>query len=163
MGPEETHLLGTRWENNSCAYDAVLTILFNTWHQNPVYLNTTIWQQMGNTELNMLVTGFNQLLYISQPSLETIREDMRYHFANLSSTMFCFGHYTSVHIIFLTLLKSTMPITATTRWCTNANHAVFHESMVSNSMITVSASLQPQSLQNIMNHFQELVPSRCQS
>ena len=27
--------IGTQWQNNSCAYDAVITILFNIWHDNP--------------------------------------------------------------------------------------------------------------------------------
>jgi hypothetical protein len=117
---------------------------------------------MGNIELNMLVTGFNQLLHDPQHSLEIIRENMRQHFANISDVLFHFGSYTSVHNIMLTILRSNIPITKTTRQCTNPNHTMYHESEVKNAMIKVSSTAAPtQSLQHIMNHFQEPLPSRC--
>ncbi|KAF8222015.1 hypothetical protein L208DRAFT_1324653, partial [Tricholoma matsutake] len=121
----------------SCAYDAILAILFNTWHQNPAYY-TTIWQQIVSTELNMLVTGFNQLIDNTQVSLETIRENMRHHFASLSDSSFHYGHYTSVHNIFLTLLQRKTAVTKTTRQCMNSNHAMFHETTVRNAQLLVA-------------------------
>ncbi|KAF8229110.1 hypothetical protein L208DRAFT_1178375, partial [Tricholoma matsutake] len=143
----------------SCAYDAILAILFNTWHQDPAYY-TTIWQQIVNTELNMLVTGFDQLINNPQVSLETIRETMRHHFASLSDSAFHYGHYTSVPSIFLTLLQRETAVTKTTRGCMISNHAVFHETTVINAMIKVCSAEPSQSLQSIMNHFQEPLPSR---
>jgi hypothetical protein len=123
-----------------------------------------IWQQMGNIELNMLVTEFNQLLHNPQHSLETIRANMRQHFANISNVLFHFESYTSVYNIMLTTLQTNIPIKKNTRQCTNPNHTMYHESEVNNAMFKVSFAAAPaQSLQNIMNHFQEPLPSRCQT
>ena len=112
---------------------------------------------MGNTKLTTLVTEFGQLVNSLQPSLQTIRENMRRHFANLSDTMFHFGHYTSVHNIFLTLFRSIMPVTKTRRQCTNPDHAVFHESTVNNAMIRVSATVPAQSI--CTTHYESLTRS----
>jgi hypothetical protein len=120
-----------------------------------------IWQQMGNIELNMLVTEFNQLLHNPLHSLETIRENIRQHFANISNVLFHFRSYTSVHNIMLTILQTNIPITKTTRQYINPNHIMYHES---DAMFKVSSAAAPaQSLQNIINHFQEPLPSRCQT
>ncbi|KAF8231790.1 hypothetical protein L208DRAFT_1275577 [Tricholoma matsutake] len=161
LEPSRKHV-GIIWENNSCAYDAVLTILFNTWNCNPIHYTAT-WQLMRNTQLNILVTEFNRLIDNPQLSLDIVRESMRHHFAGLSDALFHFGHYTSVHNLFLTLLKSDYPITRTTRQCINLNHATFHESTVNSAMIRVSTQPDSYSLQTIINHFQELLPSRCQT
>ncbi|KAF8229842.1 hypothetical protein L208DRAFT_1016193, partial [Tricholoma matsutake] len=53
--------LGTTWQNNSCPYDAVITILFNVWCQDPANY-TAMWQQMGSGKLNLLAAGFEQLI-----------------------------------------------------------------------------------------------------
>ncbi|TFK57944.1 hypothetical protein BDN72DRAFT_738809, partial [Pluteus cervinus] len=34
---------GTQWQNNSCAYDSIVTVLYNVWKANPVY-----WTQVFN-------------------------------------------------------------------------------------------------------------------
>jgi hypothetical protein len=119
---------------------------------------------MENIELNMLVTEFNQLLHNPQHSLEAIRENMRQHFANISNVLFHFGSYTSVHNIMLTILQTNIPITKDTRQCTNPNHTIYHEPEVNNAIFKVSSAAAPaQFLQNIINHFQEPLPSKCQT
>ena len=141
---------GTTWQNNSCAYDAVITILFNVWQQNPANY-TAIWQQMGSHELSLLVVGFRQLINNPQLSLETIRDPVRQHFATLSDTHFHFGQYTSAHNLLLTLLITRFPITRTTRRFINPAHATLNESITANAVVKVSTP--PYSLQAIVNHF----------
>jgi hypothetical protein len=74
---------GTHWSNNSCAYDAVITVLFNTWRENPPLHNIT-WSEINNDLISGLVYGFNKhvngaaLLQVGeqQPSLEEVCECM---------------------------------------------------------------------------------------
>ena len=126
---------GTTWQNNSCAYDAVITILFNVWQQNPANY-TAIWQQMGSHELSLLVVGFRQLINNPQLSLETIRDTVRQHFATLSDTHFRFSQYTSAHDLLLTLLTTQFPITRTTQQCINSAHATLNESITAVTLVT---------------------------
>lgn len=129
--------LGTIWQNNSCAYDAVITILFNVWHQDPENY-TAMWQQMGSRELNLLAAGFEQLTASPGLSMETVRYGMRRHFATLSDSHFRLGQYTSVHNLLLTLLSTQFSVTRTTRRCINPVHAALNESVTANAVIKVS-------------------------
>jgi hypothetical protein len=49
--------VGTQWQNNSCAYDAVFTILFNVWRENPISMQAD-WQEIQSVELNELLNAF---------------------------------------------------------------------------------------------------------
>ena len=78
-----THLsvpIGTQWQNNSCAYDAVFTVLFNIWHEDRASAELC-WQELESDLLNSLVNAFNTHESIpstqSQYSLEDIRDFMR--------------------------------------------------------------------------------------
>ena len=93
--------LGTRWSNNSCAYDAVFVILFNIWRENPI-ASSTLWRTLESELLDMLITSFETHVSFhasgtSQQSqhfsLEEIKDFMRRRLARIS-TEFIFGHYT---------------------------------------------------------------------
>lgn len=49
---------GTQWSYNSCAYDAVVTVLFNTWKE-VAQLNTITWAEINNNLMTELILGFN--------------------------------------------------------------------------------------------------------
>ncbi|KAF8239176.1 hypothetical protein L208DRAFT_1475488 [Tricholoma matsutake] len=129
------------------------------WHQNPVN-HSAMWQQMGSTQLNLLIASF-QLIINPQLSLETVRETMRLRFATLSNTYFHCGQCTSVHNILLTLLNTNFSVIKITQHCVNPAHATLNETTTTTAVIQVSTP--PQSLQAIINHFQEVLPSRCPS
>ncbi|KAF8225702.1 hypothetical protein L208DRAFT_1504476 [Tricholoma matsutake] len=93
--------IGMQWQNNSCAYDAIFTILFNVWRKNP--LSTQVdWQEIQSVELNELLNVFQ--LHESIPdgpsgpqyTLDQIREYMRHCLAQISAS-FTFSEYASVH------------------------------------------------------------------
>ncbi|KAF8224927.1 hypothetical protein L208DRAFT_1308350, partial [Tricholoma matsutake] len=49
--------VGTQWHNNSCAYDATVTTLFNIWREEPT--STTVsWQAIGSDHLRTLTQSF---------------------------------------------------------------------------------------------------------
>ena len=49
--------LGTRWQNNSCAYDAVITLLFNIWRGDAIS-ETESWGELQSGLLNFLTQSF---------------------------------------------------------------------------------------------------------
>ena len=155
--------LGTIWQNNSCAYDAVITILFNIWREDPL-ATTGIWQTMGNIELNSLLACFS--LHTSMPqsqsqqfTLENIRDYMRRRLACISPT-FAFGQYASVSNILLHLLDTSSTVTTNTRRCITHGHMATHESNVATAMISVSGE-HGRTVQQNINESQITLSSRC--
>ena len=51
--------LGTRWQNNSCAYDAVITLLFNIWHEDAIS-ETDSWGELQCELLDSFTQGFHK-------------------------------------------------------------------------------------------------------
>jgi hypothetical protein len=49
--------VGTQWSNNSCAYDAVITVLFNIWHDLH-HTHQALWTNLGNNPMISLLNGF---------------------------------------------------------------------------------------------------------
>jgi len=109
--------VGTQWRNNSCAYDAVITVLFNIWQDNPVTV-TEDWHEFQCNLLDLLAQRFHshESMVINRSasqrfSFDQIREYMRHHLARIS-TNFSFGSYASVHCIFEQFLCTQQPVTS---------------------------------------------------
>ena len=50
--------LGIRWQNNSCTHDALFTVLFNIWRENPL-LTTESWGELQCDLLDLLTQAFH--------------------------------------------------------------------------------------------------------
>jgi hypothetical protein len=105
--------LGTQWQNNSCAYDAIITILFNMWSDpNP----EAAMEDTHCVMFNDLIQSFHtHERYRVNPqagspaySLEQIRELFRRRLARLSQE-FTFGLYASVQSIADYLFRASQP------------------------------------------------------
>jgi len=94
--------IGTQWQNNSCAYDAVCMVLFNVWHEDPAETMQS-WNELDNEILNSLTTAFNSHVDIhtglTSHSLEEICDEFRRRLEIIDSSEFPFGDYASVHAI----------------------------------------------------------------
>jgi hypothetical protein len=75
--------IGLQWQNNSCVYDAILTILFNVWHENPETI-LRVWNELGNEHLDFLITVFKSCIHYHMGmnfyNLEEIQDFMRHQF-----------------------------------------------------------------------------------
>jgi len=118
--------VGTQWQNNSCAYDAVITVLFNIWQDNPVTV-TEDWHEFQCNLLDLLAQRFHrhESMVINRSashrfSLDQIRESMRHHLARIS-TNFSFGSYASVHCIFEQFLCTQQPVIVADIVCPNGH------------------------------------------
>jgi hypothetical protein len=158
--------LGTRWSNNSCAYDAVFVILFNIWRENPI-ASSTSWRTLESELLDLLITSFEthdsfpaSLSGTSQHfSLEEIRDFMRRRLARIS-TEFIFGRYTSVQCIIERFFKTRYPVTISDLMCPNGHVVDRHRSPTSSCEIIVFA--QPgTSLQYCIDNFTHSTASKC--
>ena len=159
--------LGTQWQNNSCAYDAIITILFNMWSD--PHPATTSLEDTQCSVFDALVKSFHshesRQVESGTPvfSLEQIREFLRRRLARMSQE-FTFGSYTSVQSL-AEFLFSTQEIITTSRvFCSEGhNDGVIgrnHESSTSNYQIIILATTE-MSLQAYMDNFRLELASRC--
>ncbi|KAF8867602.1 hypothetical protein BD779DRAFT_1464056 [Infundibulicybe gibba] len=106
---------GTQWRDNSCAYDAIVTILYNIWNDECDLW--TGWLNSINREcLGVLANGLRNHqrgLY----SLEGVRDYFRRTLHRLAPETFPWGGYTSVHQILDRTLKTSAPVLRSSLEC----------------------------------------------
>jgi len=94
--------IGMQWQNNSCAYNAICTVLFNVWHKDPAK-TTLLWNEIDNNILNTLTAAFASHADIhtgsASYSLEQIRNNLRHRLMRINNDEFPLGGYASVHAI----------------------------------------------------------------
>ena len=157
--------LGTWWQNNSCAYDAVITLLFNIWREDAIS-ETDSWGKLQCELLDSLTQCFlkhedNQVASASESvrtfTLEQIRDFIRRCLARFSME-FTFGRYASVHSVTEQLLKTCEPVTISDIYCPNSHDINRHPSSTSNCEIIISGG---PSLQACMDNFAFETHTRC--
>ena len=168
LSPRVLVPLGTRWRNNSCAYDAICTVFFNVWQENPAEI-TLSWNELGNDLLNTLSTAFNSSchdlhLHITSASyaLEQIRDDFRHRLASIGDE-FAFGEYASVHAIMDRLLVSEEPVLRSVHRCRD-NHMVDTDECFSRSCEIVmmgASALTGRSIQEYMGDLSTALSVTC--
>ena len=165
LSPRVLVPIGTRWRNNSCAYDAICTVLFNVWRENPAE-TTLSWNEIGNDILNTLSAAFNSHHDLNTTSasytLEQIHDDFRHRLASIDDE-FAFGEYASVHAIMDRLLVSQEPVMESVRRC-RENHMVDSDKRFSSSceVVTMGASaLTGRSIQEFMEDFSITLSVTC--
>jgi len=154
--------LGTQWQNNSCAYDAIITILFNMWLDS----GSVSIEDTHCVALNNLIQSFRshercQILSDSQTySLEQIREHFRRQLARVSQE-FTFGTYTSVQSIGEYLFRAQEIVTTSDIFCSNG-HTLGRDrrSSISSYQIIIIGSTES-SLQACMDNFTLQLASKC--
>jgi hypothetical protein len=157
--------LGTRWQNNSCAYDAVITLLFNIWRDDAIS-ETESWHELRCDLLDSLTQCFHkhediEVSSVSESvqtfSLEHIRDFIRRRLARLSAE-FTFGRYASVHSVTERLLKTCEPITTSNLYCPNSHVINRNPSPTSNCKIIIFGG---PSLQVCVDNFTIETASKC--
>lgn len=164
--------LGTQWHNNSCAYDAIITTLFNIWYDpNPASESESLTTSFEDTQcimFNALIQSFHTHKSTSGVesgsatfSLEEIRDYFRRRLARLSQE-FTFGIYTSIQSISEYLFHAEEIVTTSDISCPEGHNEIGRnqQSSTSNYQIIVVGIAQI-SLQACMNDFSFELGSKC--
>ena len=160
--------LGTQWQNNSCAYDAIITILFNMWND-PIPESSTIsFEDTHCIMFNALIQSFHTHESASQVesgsptfSLEEIRDCFRRRLARLSQE-FTFGSYTSIQSILEYLFRAEELVTTSEIFCPEGHCEIGRnsQSSTSNYQIIILGVAQI-ALQACMDNFSLELASKC--
>ena len=94
---------GISWSQNSCGYDAALTILYSIWSGNSEKWSEN-FRRLENPCLNMLTAGFEHL-HTTGISFEAMCDNFHYFLQASNKQEFKFGQYISIAILFETLCK----------------------------------------------------------
>jgi hypothetical protein len=110
--------VGTKWHQNSCAYDAVLCILHSIWSsEKNIY--TGIFGDF-NAVLRQLAQNFCNHAS-GATTLESARDDARRHLHRLSPVHFSWGQFTSVTVLLEYLLSMPTPVIQSDFVCVNGH------------------------------------------
>ena len=130
---------GLQWSNNSCAFDAVMSILYNVWLDN-VTERTVQFKNINNEYLGQIADGFSQTTAqgtASAYTLEEVREFLRRRLHRANPTVFAWGRYTGIQNIMDYLLATSQPVTSSSLRCPN-NHPLDRAgSLTSSCQITI--------------------------
>jgi len=157
--------IGTQWQNNSCAYDAVCPILFNIWHDEPGEVSQA-WSELENDLLDSLTTSFGSHVSMrSTPpsySLEQIRDYLGRRMARMSD-QFTYGQYTGVHAVVGQLLAANKAIMVSRRNCRAGHelHNISDERVSDSCQILTTHALPGRTLQQCMNDFVLPLSAKC--
>ena len=151
--------VGSQWRNNSCAYDAITTILFDLWkHTNvsPHLLNSII--------LTALFQDF-ALHSAHCMAIDNARDNLRKQLNNLNADKFSLNGYVGVHTILDELLATQDNVTVSFMACSSGEEHIFrHPSVTKCALIPVyrhSDNLTG-SLQEYMSKFHDRNAPACQ-
>ena len=103
---------GLQWSNNSCAFDAVLSILYNLWQDNATERSVQI-KDINDVYLGQIVDGFSQTgLRDPAYTLEEVRDFMRRSLQRTDPATFPWGGYTGIQYILDYLLETGHSVTS---------------------------------------------------
>ncbi|TFK67657.1 hypothetical protein BDN72DRAFT_770433 [Pluteus cervinus] len=115
--PTEKPPVGTTWVNNSCAYDAIITVLYNLWKADPQYWTMAFNSyQPANAYLVFLAQDFNSVFNLRM-SLSSARDKLLNALCTDFPATFKHGAFASVHQALDKLLISPWNIAHIVSYC----------------------------------------------
>ena len=119
---------GTRWSNNSCAYDPTVTILYNIWLDDTV-AQSTAFKSIGLRFMGLLADSFKRHVE-GEYSLEEVRDYLRRSLQRFDPTRFAWGEYAAVHGVVDNILMTDFPVMTSQYFCPN-NHPLVRQNLSS--------------------------------
>jgi hypothetical protein len=117
---------GISWSQNSCGYDAALTILYSIWSENSERWSEN-FNRLENPYLNALTDGFKHM-QTTNISFEAMRDSFRYFLQASNRQEFKFGQYISIATLFETLCEGLDNIQIVYKACINQHSFYMHNS-----------------------------------
>ncbi|KAK0221443.1 hypothetical protein IW262DRAFT_1493266 [Armillaria fumosa] len=122
-GPEAVNhssdVIGCRWSNNSCAFDATIFILYNLWNSGPARCSRA-FELFGNCWMAMLASSFSKFAD-NKYTLEEVRDFFRRRLNRDMGNMFAFGNKTSVEALLMQWTKGNAEFTEVIYQCADGH------------------------------------------
>jgi hypothetical protein len=154
--------LGLIWDSKdySCAYDAVLTILYDIWKQNPFMWNVN-GRFLQAEHLNFLSKGFKNV-HNGQQSLEKARDQLRRILHNENQVIFPYGYAgTSVELLIREIVKGSTKIGKSQFTCTKCDFASEPAIDQLKCMIEMDGNTVSRSTSHFVHHISHATAEKC--
>jgi hypothetical protein len=152
---------GTMWHQNSCAYDAVLSIIHAIWNSNRTSY-TQIFKAMNDDITGNLITNFIKHASGTK-SLESVRDDLRRYLHQLLPNHFSWGQFTSVPDLLQYLLSTPSTTIQTTLKCKNNHSSENRASNQNHCVINAGTTIPADSIATWMHNLCEETRITCNS
>ena len=151
---------GLQWNNNSCAFDAILAVLFNIW-QDDATERTAQFKDVNEEYLGRIVDGFSNTRPRSSTNytLEEVRDFLRQRLQRADPVTFPWGGYAGIQQILDYLLNTDRIVTSSSVRCPN-NHPLKNADLASSSC-HISILRQCPNIQAFINDQSIECASRC--
>ena len=143
--------------NNSCAYDAVITIVYNLWVESREKWTAT-FDALNADYLGELAANFGRLDGMLGGLVES-RRLLQQHLQRNSPCEFRFSAETSIYALLLKLLMTQSVIYSSTLWCVTGHRSCRVGSSSTSCLLHVVSD--HHSLQDVMNRNEAEVSSLC--
>jgi hypothetical protein len=149
---------GTRWRNNSCAYDAVVSILYAIWLDDDIS-RSEAFKELNAKFLGAMAEDFQEHV-AGKYTLEDVRDFLRRRLYHAAPHLFPWNRDTSVHSMMDYLLQTPSPVISSQLSC--PNHHLLRGTQVigKNSHISIGTH-NCTSIQGLINSFQSESASNC--
>jgi hypothetical protein len=127
---------GTLWSNNSCAYDAIITILHSIWATNPD-VGSILMGNVQNKCLSLVQKGFQECSD-GLCTLEDVRDNLRKQLNTVNPASFPWGNYVGVDPILQHILKTPYTVLVASRRCPKCHVIHCQRSPLSSCVFIVS-------------------------
>jgi hypothetical protein len=152
---------GTRWSNNSCAYDPTVSILYSIWLDDPA-AHSEAFEMLNNRFLGLLARSF-RLHLEGEYTLEEVRDYLRRSLQRFDPARFAWGMYTSVHSVVDNILMTEFPVLTSKLICPSG-HLVARPHIISIKDCFVCLTRDhPVSLQGHLDEHRSITGSQCSS
>jgi len=119
----QTVLQGVTWSQNSCRYDAFLTVLFSIWKENPNKW-FTVFKGLENKHLICLIIEFEKM-EISNNTLVDAHNTFCRQLSTYNYSDFGIGNYISMGHLCLRICESSENVRHSFRVCYNKHSYLF--------------------------------------
>ncbi|KAK0440377.1 hypothetical protein EV421DRAFT_1689899, partial [Armillaria borealis] len=119
--------VGLIWQNNSCAYDCVLTVLCQIWKE-----DVNLWSNMFaevNTDWLGRLSNMLRRYTAGLTSFENVRDELRQKYAILDPVHMRYGSFTYVSKVLQPLFLNDRPVRSSIIVCSSINDGILEETM----------------------------------
>ena len=151
--PSMNHLtpIGLAWNQNSCAYDSILSIIHFLWLVNKPVWNSWI-RQINNLHLRELCLDFEKIDYNIE-TLPSARDKLRHRLQQISNDKFPWGGFTSIEDILHYILETN---STTFNSFFNCPHFTGYTEIQNTTCLITAETTRLHSIGNWINNIREL-------
>ncbi|KAK0465726.1 hypothetical protein IW261DRAFT_1574876 [Armillaria novae-zelandiae] len=149
--------VGCSWSNNSCAYDAVTFVLYNTWNADQDGIGVD-FAELGNRWMDLSTAAFRKFT-LGEYMLEEVRDYLRRALSREYPGEFIFGANTSIEALTMRMFRSNGIFSVSDKVCGSEHATPVSSQQCCVVMLHSTAPLQWNTLQQFLDNTLS-VPSR---